>query len=67
MKWTSVASLATLLVTLAANAASIDTLAVDLNSLIDAAAASKNRFAVDIAHPVSGADTGAQPRDVRSD
>ena len=57
MKWTSVASLATLLVSLAANAASVDTLGVDLNSLIDAAAASKNRFAVDIAHPVSGSDT----------
>jgi hypothetical protein len=57
MKWTSVASLATLLVSLAANAASVDTLSVDLNSLIDATAASKNRFAVDIAHPVSGSDT----------
>lgn len=57
MKWTSVASLATLLVSLAANAASVDTLSVDLNALIDAAAASKNRFAVDIAHPVSGSDT----------
>ena len=57
MKWTSVASLATLLVSLASNAASVDTLSVDLDSLIDAAAASKNRFAVDIAHPVSGSDT----------
>src|SRR4051794_33010277 len=57
MKWTSVASLATLLVSLAANAATVDTLSVDLNSLIDAAAASKNRFAVDPAHPVSEPDT----------
>jgi hypothetical protein len=57
MKWTSVAWLATLLLSVAANAASVDTLSVDLNSLIDAAAASKNRFAVDIAHPVSGAGT----------
>src|SRR3954468_20233966 len=56
MKWTSVAPLATLLVSLAANATSVDTLSVDLNSLIDAAAASRNRFAVDVAHPVSGSD-----------
>jgi hypothetical protein len=55
MKWTSVAWLATLLV----SAAHAETLNVDLNSLIDAAAASKNRFAVDIAHPVSGSDAWA--------
>ena len=53
MKWTSVAWLATLLV----SAARAETLNVDLNSLIDATAGSKNRFAVDIAHPVSGSGT----------
>jgi len=55
MKWTSVAwlALATVFVT-AVHAAPVDTLSVDLNPLIDAAAASKNRFAVDIEHPLSG-------------
>src|SRR3569833_2928635 len=53
MKWTSVAWLATLLV----SAARAEPLNVDLNSRIDATAASKNRFAVDIAHPVSGSGT----------
>ena len=51
MKWTSVVAV---LATLVASTARADTLDVDLNQLIDAAAASRNRFAVDIPHPVSG-------------
>jgi len=51
VKWTSaVALLATLVVSIA----QADTLDVDLNQLIDAAAAAKNQFAVDIPHPVAG-------------
>jgi len=51
VKWTSVVAV---LATLVASTARADILDVDLNQLIDAAAASRNRFAVDIPHPVSG-------------
>jgi hypothetical protein len=53
VKWTSVAFLATWLVSVV----HAETLSVDLNALIASAAASESRFAVDIAHPVSGSDT----------
>jgi lysyl endopeptidase len=51
VKWNSVVAL---LATLVVSIAQAETLDVDLNQLIDAAAASKNRFAVDIPYPVSG-------------
>ena len=54
MKWNSVVAV---LATLVVSVARADTLDVDLNQLIDAAATAKNRFAVDIPHPVSGTNT----------
>ena len=59
MKWTFVAWLASAFLCMpVAHATAVDTLDVDLNALIDTAAASKNRFAVDIAHPISANNAG---------